>query len=205
MKFIDLKEKLKDHVCFSVNDIIKIDPGFHSQRLSEWQKKKYIIKIAKDCYAFSSIEINEQVLFAIANKLYIPSYISLEMAFSYYNFIPEGVYSITSVSSRLTNSFDTQIGYFSYRQIKPELFFGYAIISFGGNSFNMAEAEKAVLDYFYLNPDVDNDDSFAELRINKESFFEEIDINKLNKYLIQFDNSSLKRRVESFIAYLKND
>jgi predicted transcriptional regulator of viral defense system len=205
MKFIELKEKLKEHICFSVNDILKIDPEFHSQRLSEWQKKDYIIRISKDCYIFSGLEINEQELFAIANKLYSPSYISLEMAFSYYGLIPEGVYSITSVSSRITSNFDTQIGHFAYRHIKPSLFFGYRVVSFEGHSFDMAEAEKAMLDYFYLNPDVNNEASFAELRINADSFFEKVDINKLNKYLEQFDNNSLERRVELFINYLKND
>src|SRR3989338_6477780 len=36
----------------------------------------------------------------IANKLYQPSYISLESALSYYGIIPETVYCITSVTAK---------------------------------------------------------------------------------------------------------
>ena len=42
----------------------------------------------------------------VANKIYSPSYISLETALSYYGLIPESVYALTSVSTRKTISFN---------------------------------------------------------------------------------------------------
>jgi len=99
MQFLELKKNLKDFMIFSKRDIEKMDQSFHNQRLSEWQKKGYIKMIRRGYYIFSDLEINESILFLIANKIYSPSYVSLEMAFSYYNLIPESVYSVTSVTT----------------------------------------------------------------------------------------------------------
>jgi len=93
-------------------------------------KKGYIKKIIKGYYIFSDSELNDNVLFEIANRIYVPSYISYEMALSYYNLIPESVYDITSVSTRRTYNFNTLIASFSYRTIKPCLFFGYNIVNY---------------------------------------------------------------------------
>ena len=41
----------------------------------------------------------------IANKLYQPSYISLETALSHYGMIPETVYTITSVTTKASREF----------------------------------------------------------------------------------------------------
>jgi len=100
MNFLEFKEKLKDFVVFNLNDIRKVDNRFDLRRLNEWQKKGYIKMVRRGHYAFSSLEINESVLLLVANKIYTPSYVSLEMALSYYTLIPEAVYGITSATSR---------------------------------------------------------------------------------------------------------
>ena len=128
MRFLKLKEKLGDQLVFTSNDIKKIDNNFSYRRLSEWQDKDYITKIIKGYYIFSNIEINEEVLFSIANKIYTPSYVSLESALSYYNFIPEGVFKITSISTKKTNEFETKVGSFIYKNIKPSYFSNYIVI-----------------------------------------------------------------------------
>ena len=110
MQYIDLKTELKDFIVFSINGIEKIDPSFHNQRLSEWQKKGYIKKIRQGYYVFSDLQIDEKTLFLIANKIYAPSYVSLEMSLSWHNLIPEAVYGITCVTSRKTANFQTPVG-----------------------------------------------------------------------------------------------
>ena len=42
MKFLELKNELKDFPVFSLNDIRNIEPDFHRRRLNEWQNKGYI-------------------------------------------------------------------------------------------------------------------------------------------------------------------
>jgi len=128
MHYNELKAKFSDFIVFSLNDIKKEDLFFSRYLLNVWQKKKYIKKIRRGYYIFSDLKINEKVLFLIANKIYSPSYVSLEMALSYYNLIPESVYGITSVTSEKTNHFKNDLGEFIYRHIKPELMFGYNTI-----------------------------------------------------------------------------
>ena len=130
MQYLELKESLKGFTIFSLTDIKKLNGNFHRRRLNEWQDKDYIKKVSKGFYIFSSLELNENVLFEIANRIYTPSYISLEMALSYYHLIPESVYGITSVSTRRTYKFKTSIAEFNYRTINPQLFFGYDIVKY---------------------------------------------------------------------------
>ena len=61
---------------------------------------------------FADTELNEETFFLIANKIYNPSYVSFEMALSYYRLIPEGVYSITSATAKKTIKFKTTVGDF---------------------------------------------------------------------------------------------
>lgn len=202
MQYIEIKDNLKGFMVLSANDILKIDSDFHKQRLSEWQKKGYIKKITKGYYIFSDLEINESALFIIANKIFEPSYVSLEMALSYYGLIPESVYGITSITSRKTYKFASSVGRFSYCHIKPELMFGYKLVNYQNHNFKIAEIEKAILDYFYINSKLKTEGEFEELRINKDTFQEKVDAEKFKKYLAQFNNKALEKRVNQFIKYL---
>lgn len=204
MNYIKLKNSLKDYTIFSLNDIKMIDSSFYLRRLNEWQDKGYIKKIIRGYYVFSDLEINEYVLFEIANKIYNPSYISSEMALSYYHLIPESIYGITSVSTRRTYSFKTPIAEFIYKTVKPQLFFGYNLIKYNNKSIKIASLEKAILDYFYLHSDIKRENDFASLRLNKEIFLKEVDEEKLNKFLERFAQKSLTKRIESFGEFMKN-
>ncbi len=204
MQFFDLKARLKDFPVFSINEIEKIDSSFHKQRLSEWQKKGYIKKIRQGFYIFSDLEINEQTLFLIANAVYSPSYISLEMAFSLYNLIPEGVYSVTSITSQKTNNFKTKIGNFIYRRVKPELMFGYALRDYNNHRYLMAEIEKAVLDYLYLNSRVKDEMDFKGLRFNAAEFNAQADLGKFKRYLNAFNSKALAKRADKFLKFIEH-
>lgn len=204
MQYLEIKDNLKDFLIISIGDILKVDPDFHKQRLSEWQKRGYLKKIAKGYYIFTDLKINESVLFVMANKVFDPSYISLEMALSYYGLIPESVYGITSVTSRKSYKISSPIGRFSYRQIKPELMFGYQLFSYQNHNFKMAEIEKAILDYFYINSKLKSEGEFEELRINQEIFQEKVDLEKLRQYLTLFKNKALEKRINNFIKYITN-
>src|SRR5210317_1296419 len=144
MNFVQFKNSLRDFPVFSIADIRAAHGGFDRRRLSEWQKKGYIKKIIKGHYLFSDVDIDESTLSAIANKIYKPSYISFETAMSHYRLIPESTYMITSASTRRTSLFETPMARFSYRTIKPVLFFGYSLLQGG---IKMAFMEKAILDY----------------------------------------------------------
>jgi len=204
MKFLELKDELNDFLIFSLNEIRVIDPNFHRRRLNEWQDKGYIKKVIRGYYIFSDLQLSEEILFKIANRIYLPSYVSLESALSYYHLIPESVYGITSISTRRTYHFKTSIGEFTFRTVKPKLFFGYNLMNYKEHYLKMASIEKVLLDYFYLHPDIETEQDFDSLRINKEMFFEQMDEKKLMGFLGRFNQKKLTGRINHFWSYIKN-
>jgi len=205
MKYIDLRNALKDFTIFSINDIRKIDENFHRRRLNEWQDKGYIKKVIDKYYIFTDTELNENILFEIANRIYNPSYISLEMALSYYNLIPETVYTITSISTRRTYSFNTPVGNFEYRTVKVDYFFGYKFIDYNNHRYKIGCPEKVILDYFYLNPAIKRKIDFESLRIDRDVFFDRIDKEILFEFLERFKQKALKKRINTLFKFTGND
>ncbi len=200
LNFIHFKNSLRDFPVFSIADIRAAHGGFDRRRLSEWQKKGYIKKIVKGYYLFSDIEMNEGLLLTIANKIYKPSYISFETAMSHYRLIPESIYMITSASTKRTSLFETPLVRFSYRTIKPALFFGYSLLPGG---IKMAFMEKALLDYFYINPALRTEDDFASLRINKEEMLNRFNKKQLTDYMRRFSQKRLSKRMGHFLEWLE--
>lgn len=203
MLYNELKAQLKDFMVFSLTDIRKIEPDFYRRRLNEWQDKGYIKKLRRGYYMFTDTQLNEETLFLIANKLYAPSYVSLEMALSYFDLIPEGVYSVTSATSKKTEKFKTPIGEFSYRNLKPQLLFGYSLQQVGKQQYKLAEMEKAVLDYLYFNPKSTQKADLQEWRFNGKDFLARADMSKFHRYVKVFNSPSLEKRAKQFINFVK--
>ena len=115
--------------------------------LHRYKKQRFILQIKRGLYVFPDVLPPDLY---IANKLYSPSYVSLEFALSYYGIIPENVYEITSVTTKATRRFETLGKIFSFRKIKKSAYTGYEIQKQGGLSFYIADAEKAFVDANYL-------------------------------------------------------
>lgn len=115
--------------------------------LHRYKKRGFILQIKRGMYTFPDM-LPPDVY--IANKLYSPSYISLEFALSYHGVIPETVYEITSVTTKGTRRFETLGKIFSYRKIKKAAYTGYEVQKQKGVSFIIADAEKAFVDANYL-------------------------------------------------------
>ena len=203
MKYQELKEQLKDFIVFSLNDIRKIEPDFYRPRLNEWQAKRYIKKIRRGYYMFADLALNEETLFLMANKLYVPSYVSFETALSYYGLIPEGVYSITSVSTKKTARFKAPVAEFAYRKIKPSLFFGYKLEKQKGQGYKIAQMEKALLDHLYFDPRIADEADFDEWRFNSEEFLARADMAKLHQYADAFKNKRLTARLKKILMFMR--
>lgn len=205
MNKIDFQKRLTPYGVISLENIYKSFPDFSYKQISRWQKDGFLIKIKQGFYTFTDQKIDDYFLFLIANKIYEPSYISLEKALKYYGLIPEEIFQITSVSTKKTNTFNNPVGSFSYRHIKESLFWGYHFISNSNQKVLIADAEKAILDYIYLHFELKTENDFKELRINSNSFNENINLDKLNKYLSKFKNKKLNKRLEVFLKTIQND
>ena len=112
-----------------------------------YTKKGFIKRLKKGIYTLYDTSVPDIYL---ANKLYEPSYVSLEFALSFHQVIPETVYEITSVSTKPTRQFSALGKVFSYHRIKKEVFTGYAVSHQGNVSALIAEPEKAFVDLTYL-------------------------------------------------------
>ncbi|MCC5916960.1 MAG: hypothetical protein JJU02_06495 [Cryomorphaceae bacterium] len=185
----------------STKEIMRIIPNFDAKNLVYWQKKGYIQKLRNGFYVFNDTEWSEERLYRIANTLYSPSYISLESAFQFYNFIPEGVFSFHSVSTLKTNRFTTDIGTFQYKTIKRSLFFGYKLIEMNGIRFRMATLEKAILDYLYLNPHINDLEHLRSLRWSKPELAS-LNQAKLKDYQSLYNSPTINRKIELLKQYL---
>jgi predicted transcriptional regulator of viral defense system len=154
-------------------------------------------------YIFTDVPIEEDLLFWAANRIYQPSYISMETALSYYGLIPEAVYTTVSVSTLKTTSFDTPLGTFVYRHVKPALYFGYRIVQWQGFPIKMAEPEKVILDYLYLNPYLNRNEDWQGLRLNQETMHNVVDVKKLQEYLSIIQAKALDKRVTHFLTFME--
>ncbi len=202
MKYIDIQNNLRSLGVFTLNDIRILDSEFREPTLNDWLNSGWIRRIRRFWYADSSFNPQDYDYFFVANKIYSPSYISLESALSHYGFIPETTMQITSVSTRKTNIFDTQFGVFSYQSIKNDLYFGYEIFNNNNRPFTLATPEKATLDYLYLHSEISDIKDFEGLRFNREIINSGIDRQKINTYLNQFDNLELNNRYNILLEYL---
>lgn len=204
MNYLNLRDALNDFTIFSIRDILRVEPGFHRRRLNEWQAKGHIHKVIKGFYVFADLPLNEMVLFEIANRVYKPSYISLESALAHYQLIPESVFGVTSVSTRRTYRFATGLAEFRFRTVKPELFFGYELVSIRGKRVKIARPEKAILDFLYLNPGLRSAPDFESLRIDADLFFRTVVARDLRAALARYARPAFAARVGRFLDHLRS-
>lgn len=136
-------------------------------------------------------------IYFLANKLYEPSYVSLNTALSHYGIIPEVVYAITSITTKAFREFNTPRGSFIYQQIKKEVFTGYGLKELENDKILIAEPEKALADYLY----------FVDLK--KVSLNERLELRNIKKQeLIRFvklfkRKSMLKLVSQIYVEYKK--
>ena len=199
LNFTAFQKTFRKFTVFSITDVEIAFPGFDRKILVVWQDKGYIHKVRNSWYCFADRLLQEDDLCLVANKIYAPSYVSLESAFSFYHFIPEGVFRTTSVGTLKTASFDTPIGYFHYRNIKPFLFFGYRLERQAKGempgSYKIASPEKALIDFLYLNPQYKDEVDLDSLRFNWEAFGEAVDMERLEEYVKYIGSGSLTKRM----------
>ncbi len=202
MNFRDFKEQVRKMPFFGSDlaEIFSLSPETMRNQLSRWKKKGLLLELKRGLYTLSNAE--RQTNFSketAAANIYQPSYISLESALSLYKLIPEKTPAVTSITTKKTKTFHNQEGIFIYRHLKTTLYFGFVQKKDEfGYPFFLAEPEKALLDYLYLNlgrVTVQNNDFLSDsLRLqncsilNKRklaAYAKKFKIKKLNAFLEQ--------------------
>ncbi len=207
MKFNDFIKIYQDIPFIDSSSFSLYGQQEHLRRqVRDWTKKGYLLPLKRGLYIFNKEykKIQPSVLFT-ANFLTTPSYVSLEYALGEYNLIPEKVTIFTSVTTKKTNVFENCLGRFEYRSVKKDLFFGFKTQEFQNQKIFIATPEKALLDYFYLNPNCQGKISYFEsMRLQN---LEILDADLLISYKDKYNNR-VKKNIDQLIKYrdiLKND
>lgn len=202
MQYLEFQKYFSDYVVFSIKEIEKVFPNFNKVNLLTWQKKNYLTKLRNGYYKLNIVRNSEFELFITANKIYTPSYISLESALSFYGIIPEAVFSVTSVTTLKTNSFENKEGNFIYKNLKSKLFFGYQLIQAGDFFYKIADIEKAILDFFYLKNTIVSVEDIKSLRFNKFILSQKFDFKKTYDYAGVFNSKILLKKIQNLKKFL---
>jgi len=192
---IKVEKILKDKgfSTFSSLELSRVfDVSYNTARkfLLRYCKKKFISKLKNGLYVFTDRKPSD---FLIANRLYLPSYISLESALSYYHIIPEAIYSVTSIAPKSTRNFTVFETIFSYQRIKKEAFTGYLPVKFENETVLIAKPEKALVDYLYFV-------SLKKKKMNERIVLGRISKQKVLYYVKLFGSKRLNKLVKEFYA-----
>ncbi|MDR0733275.1 MAG: hypothetical protein LBF08_04350 [Dysgonamonadaceae bacterium] len=122
---------------------------FPENKVADLERKGFIIRIKRDLYVVSRQVHNQEISRElVANHLYGPSCVSLESALAHYGLIPERVYAMRSVCTKMYKRYDTPTGQFEYVKI-PAPYFQIGIkqeIIDKSFCFLIATPEKALCD-----------------------------------------------------------
>ena len=165
MDFLTFRERMFPMGCFNISQVLLWEKDFDRNNLTRWCRKGMLVKLRNQHYAFTEYRQVPDFSRYVANRIYMPSYISLHSAFSFYGMIPEEVVQFTSVTTLKTAKFENAFGTFHYQNVKSPLYFGYGMKKLqNGRCMLMATNEKALLDVIYLYTDYKTTQGTAELK-----------------------------------------
>ncbi len=121
--------------------------------ISRFLKHRDILPLRRGLYVsadfFAKNKSDISYSFYLANIIRTPSYVSSWTALQYYNLVTEAIHSITSITPKVTRSYETKAGMFSYQSIKKELFSDHLLVK-GKFDFFVASPSKALFDLLYF-------------------------------------------------------
>jgi hypothetical protein len=154
MDFHSFKTSIQNLPVFSGRDAARLGPRQTMyNRLNVWRSKGLVIQLKRGLYILSEADrkVQPSALF-LSGQLYAPSYVSMEYALGLHGLIPEMVTTITAATTKNPSRFKTSLGAFEYQHIKREAFRGFeAVKDPAGLTYFLAEPEKAIIDFIYLN------------------------------------------------------
>jgi len=208
MKYKEFKDRIQKYPVFSTSQlgVFTDNEQVLRNQLALWHKQGLVLRLKKGLYVLNKEDrkINLSRPF-IANQLISPSYLSTEYALSFYGLIPEKVEDVTSVTTKKTSTFQNDFGTFRYQHIDVDCFVGFRETrDESGYPFFIAEPEKAIVDFLYLNL---SDFSGAHPDIFRESYrfqnLSELESRKIKMFAEVFGNKKLLRVVRSFCEFMK--
>lgn len=211
MKFENFRKKYQSWPVIPSSVVVREAEAEYQvarNQLSRWAKKGALVSLKKGMYAFRPEEgaPAPEILY-IANRLYEPSYISMEYALSLYELIPEYVSVVTSITTRKTMLFKNALGHFSYQHVVPRAFRGFRQEKHSHDrQVFVAEPEKAVLDFLYLNAAKFRQD-FEGVLISGYRFqnLDALDPVRMGELSECYGNTNLSRMAEKCMGLIRKE
>lgn len=197
MKYIEFASRLKKNKMsiFSLRDIENLFPNEKiktvKNNLSRWIRLGYLYKLRRDLYESTELGQEKDISdIYVANRLYAPSYVSLETALSIYSLIPDIAVQVTSITTKLTRKFRNKHGVFYYRSCQKRAFTGYKLTVYEGMKVYIADPEKALVDFIYFSIRQKYPMNFDEERFNRDGI-KKLKWRKMLKYAELFNKKTV--------------
>lgn len=191
MKSIELLKLLQkiNKPFYTIADLEKITNFTRNSlyvALKRWLTGGIIERVAQGIYIPMGGNIS---LENVAAQLYIPNYLSFESALAKYGILNLIPYVLTFATTRKTKKYTLQKQEIEFRQISPELFFGYEM----RNGIYIASPEKAFMDQVYF-----------VTRGKATLDFDELDVKKLSSKTLKDYSKKFPSYVQSYIEKMIN-
>ena len=119
--------------------------------LHRWVKAGRILPLKKGMYMtnrFYELHVRDTLFTEAISAIIFPqSYLSLEFVLQKHNILTEVTYPVTCITPKNTRRIVNQIGTFWYRNIRPDLYYGFAAGEYNGIPFFTASLAKALFDF----------------------------------------------------------
>lgn len=124
----------------------------------------------------------------VAMVLRYPTYLSLEYALSAHGILSQAVQTLTLVTVKTPYTVRTHGAVYEYHQIRKDLFWGYTT----NGMVNMADPEKAILDFLYIRHVHGRGVSRSLQAITDDLRIEGFDIHRIRQYAAVFGPTMMK-------------
>ncbi len=193
MKWIEINSRIKKSgiKIFSGSEFGKLAKTSRTSAkflLIRYTARGLLLRLKRDLYALKDALPSE---FAAANRIYRPSYISLESALSFYGLLTDVPYAVTSVTPKPTREYEINGIRYIFRTIKKPAFTGYISASIHGETVWIAEREKAAADYLYFS-------ALSKIKPNERIRFNKLNAGLLKKHVKNFKNPYFERWLNDF-------
>lgn len=163
------------------------------KRVYELKEKGWLVPLKRGLYFVADISSRGFVgasPFVIAGAFTKDSYVSMESALSFYGLFEQMLRTVSSVTKHRHKSYGFQENTYKYFKIKKSLYFGFKTDSLDGYYINIAELEKALLDYLYFK----NSTYAIDLIIEKmDRMAGRVDMKKLIRYAREFPETTKRK------------
>ncbi|KUK79437.1 MAG: hypothetical protein XD95_0389 [Microgenomates bacterium 39_7] len=158
--------------------------------LSRWEKQDKVIRLKRGIYTSRQFVLKhrQQPYFynLIANIIQPFSYLSLDYILQLHGILTEATYPITAITTKNTAKITNELGTFSYRHLKNQLYTGYQTDKAAEISYHWANKGKALFDFLYLRPlprskQVKSYNLVEDLRLNLADFTQD-EVSQLADY-----------------------